>query len=178
MQTAYINDNNRVVLSCPRCKKTREIDVTPYLKNSGQSGQTRIAIKFKCSACDCGHQSCKECREANCSNGNTNIIYLERRKFFREKVSLPGYILDHKKRFSVTILNLSRTGVKIKVRPFHPFQPEQKLVVTFTLDDAKASIVKKEIIIRTAKPDILKCEFTSAQAFENCDKAIGFYLMK
>jgi len=175
MQTAYINDNNRVVLSCPRCKKTREIDATPYLKNSGQA---RIAIKFKCSTCDCGHQSCKECREANCSNGNTNIIYLERRKFFRKKVSLPGHIRDRKKRFAVTILNLSRTGLKIKVRPSHTFQPGQKLVVTFTLDDAKASIVEKEVIIRTANPDILKCEFTSAQAFESCDKAIGFYLMK
>ncbi len=175
MQTAYINDNNRAVLSCPRCKKTREIDATPYLKASGRA---KIAIKFKCSACDCGHQSCKECREANCSNGNTNIIYLERRKFFRKKVSLPGHIRDRKNRFPVTILNLSRTGVKIKVRPSHTFQPEQKLIVTFTLDDSKASHIEKEIIIRTAKPDILKCEFTSAQTFETSDKAIGFYLMK
>jgi len=154
MQTAYINDNNRVVLSCPRCKKIREIDATPYLNAPGQA---KIAIKFKCSACDCGHHSCK---------------------FFRKKVSLPGHIRDHKKRFSVTILNLSRTGIKIKVRPSHTFQPGQKLVVTFTLDDAKASLVEKEVIIRTTKPDILKCEFTSAQAFESCDKAIGFYLMK
>jgi hypothetical protein len=175
MQTAYINDNNRVVLSCPRCEKTREIDATPYLNTSKQA---KLSIKFTCSDCDCGHHSCKECREANCSNGNTNIIYLERRKFFRKKVSLPGYIRDRKKRFTVTILNLSRTGLKIKVRPSHTFQLGQKLVITFTLNDARASIVEKEIIIRTAKLDILKCEFTSAQAFENCDKAIGFYLMK
>jgi hypothetical protein len=175
MQTAYINDNNRVVLTCPSCKKTREIDATPYMEAAGEA---IIAIKFKCSACDCGHQSCKECNNANCSTGNTNVIYLERRKFFRKKVSLPGHIRDHKRRFSVTILNLSRTGLKIKVRSAQTFQPGQKLVVTFTLDDAKASIIEKEIVVRAARPDILKCEFTSAQAFESCDKAIGFYLMK
>lgn len=175
MQKVYLNDNNTITVSCPRCQKTKDIDAIPFLKSKGL---VKLNFRFKCEYCDCGHIDCKECKEANCASGNTNMIAIDRRKFYRKKVNLPGFFLGEKgKRFSIRVLDLSRTGLRAKILTPNTFQVDQKLQVQFTLDDAKETNVQKYIVVRKTDGKVVDGEFTDSDAYDKNDKAIGFYLM-
>src|SRR5512147_1120175 len=95
MQKVYLDENNAITVSCPRCSKSRTIDATPFLKSQGT---VKLTYRFKCTYCDCGHKECADCKVDNCTNGNSNIIAIERRKFFRKKVDLPGSLVGEKGR--------------------------------------------------------------------------------
>jgi hypothetical protein len=176
MQKIYIGKNNLVTILCPRCGKGSEIDTTPYIRSKSSA---RITLKFKCPSCDCGHKSCKDCKESNCTNGNTNVFQLERRKFFRKEVGLAGILFDRDgNKHPIRILDLSRTGVKMTRLSTRPITVGQHLVIEFTLDDAKQSQIKKEIIIRSTEDKLVAGEFTDIESYSHDDKMIGFYLMK
>jgi hypothetical protein len=176
MQKLFIGENNLVTVSCPRCGKSREIDATPYLhpQNAAQ-----ITFKFRCRSCDCGHKTCQECNENHCANGNSNVFQLERRQLFRKKVHLAGTLIDRGgKKHPIRLLDISRTGIKMSVYSIQAITVGQRLKVEFTLDDAKESLIKKEIIVRKSAEKLITGEFTDAQSFDHDDKMIGFYLMK
>jgi hypothetical protein len=176
MQKAYINVGNVATIVCPRCGKSSEIDATPYL-HSPKAAQ--ITFKFKCSACDCGHTSCRECKENNCRYGNSNVIQLERRKYFRKKVNLSGVLFDREeKKHQIHLLDLSRTGVKMSMLTTRPVAEGQQFTIEFTLDDAKSSLIAKEIIIRKIVDKTVTGEFINTRNYDVDDKIIGFYLMK
>jgi hypothetical protein len=176
MQKVFIGENNRVTIVCPRCGKSKDIDVTPYL-TARKTAQ--ITLRLKCSACDCGHKSCQDCIEYNCTNGNVFAIQLERRKFYRKKVLLTGTLFDiEDRKHPVKILDLSRTGLKMSIHGIKNITPGQKLKASFILDDAKESKVYKEFIVRKAAEKTITGEFIDTQSFDHYDKMIGFYLMK
>lgn len=176
MQKIYIGNNNLATILCPRCGKASEIDVTPFIRAKSSA---RISLKFTCKSCDCGHKSCKECKESNCTNGNTNVFQLERRKFFRKEVSLAGTLFDRDgNKHEIRILDLSRTGVKMKRLTTQSVTMGQHLVIEFTLDDPKKSHIKREIVIRSTANELAAGEFTDLKSYSHDDKMIGFYLMK
>ena len=174
MQKVYLNENNQITISCPQCKKTKNIDATPFLK---KKGLVELTFRFKCDTCDCGHKDCGECKEGDCRNSNKIII--ERRKFFRKKVDLSGYLVGtNRKRYPVRVLDLSRTGLRTQSLIGHPFKVDQKLQVEFTLDDARKSFIAKQIVVRKVDNKVVDGEFTDIDGYDTDDKAIGFYLMK
>ncbi len=180
VQKLYLDDNNRIKVSCPQCKKTRDIDATPFLK---KKGLIRLTFHFKCKFCDCGHKDCRDCTESDCPNCNaddtTNIITIERRKFFRKKVDLSGsFFGESKQKYPIRVLDLSRTGLRTKVLKTHGFRIGQKLLAEFTLDDTKSNIINKLIVIRNIDGNVVAGEFTETDEYDKNDKAIGFYLMK
>jgi hypothetical protein len=176
MQKAYINADNIATIICPRCGKSSEIDASPYL-HSPKAAQ--ITFKFKCSACDCGHMSCQECEETNCQEGSSNVVQLERRKYFRKMVNLSGILFDREgRKHQVRLLDLSRTGIKMSMLTIRPIAVGQQYKVEFTLDDAKNSCLSKEIIIRKVVEKTATGEFINDQNYDLDDKVIGFYLMK
>ncbi len=180
IQKVYLDEANRIKVSCPQCKKIRDIDATPFLK---KKGLIRLTFHFKCKFCDCGHKDCRDCPESDCPNcntdDNTNIITIERRRFFRKKVDLPGELFgENKQKYPIRVLDLSRTGIRTKVLKTHDFRIAQKLLVEFTLDDAKSNVVKKLIVIRNIDGKMVAGEFTETDEYNKSDKAIGFYLMK
>lgn len=176
MQKVYLEDNNVVTVSCPQCKKTREIDATPYLK---KEGLVQLSFRFKCNSCDCGHKDCNECKGSDCSNGHSNIFILERRKFYRKKVNLSGSIIGNRgKRYSIRVHDLSRTGLKLEVLTPHAFQVDRKILVEFFLDDVKETQISKQVVIRKTDDKVVDGEFLTTESFDNSDKVIGFYLMK
>jgi hypothetical protein len=176
MQKVYPNDNNIIAVICPKCKKTKEIDATPFLK---KQGLVNLTFRFKCEFCDCGHKDCQECKEGSCTNSNTNIITIERRKFFRKKVDLPGFLVSADgKRHSIRVLDLSRTGVGTKVQIPHTLQVDQILQLEFTLDDGKETLIKKQLVVRKINDKVVDGEFTETENYDKNDKEIGFYLMK
>jgi|GEM_PF-841610 len=176
MHTVYLDDNNFISIACPRCRKTRDIDATPLLK---KKGDVKLTFRFKCRFCDCGHKDCAECETENCANGNTNVVVVERRKFFRKVVHLPGLLRSESgKRHSIRVLDLSRTGLRTKVLSPHAFRVDQRLVVEFNLDDARGTPVKKTILVRKVNEKVVDGEFIETDVYDQNDKAIGFYLMR
>jgi hypothetical protein len=176
MQKVYLDDNNGITVICPKCKKAQNINATPFLK---KQGLVKLTFRFKCELCDCGHKNCHECKESNCTNSNINIINIERRKFYRQKVNLAGSLLaENGKKHSIRVLDLSRTGLRMKTLAPHNIQVDHKLTVDFNLDDEKNTPIKKQLVVRKIDDKIVDGQFAETDNYDTNDKAIGFYLMK
>lgn len=59
-----------------------------------------------------------------------------------------------------------------------PIAEGQQFTIEFTLDDAKSSLITKEIIIRKIVDKTVTGEFINTRNYDVDDKIIGFYLMK
>ena len=159
MQKAFITRNNKVTFSCPQCKGIRTVDVTRY-----KALEKAVKIKVHC---PCGHDY---------------PVMIERRKQFRKAVSLPGTfsrIFNDRRAGNGTMVvkDVSRNGLQIRVNDSSYMNVGDILEVEFKLDDNKRSPIRKEVVIRKIVGYDLGTEFTSIDAGNASDKAIGFYLM-
>ena len=171
----YVTESNTITLGCPKCGRFKDVDITPLMR---REGNVHLSYRFRCSTCDCGHISCEECGEENCSNGQTNLIQIERRRYFRKKVDLPGSLSDNnKKQYPVRVRNLSHNGVELVIRTPHSFVADQELFIQFTLNDTKKTFIEKTIIVRKVEKFNIKAEFEKTDSFDINNKKIGFYLM-
>ncbi len=159
MQKAFITRDNKVTFSCPQCKGMRTVDVTKY-----KALEKAVKIKVRC---PCGHDY---------------PVMIERRKQFRKVVSLPGTfsrIFNDRRAGNGTMVvkDVSRNGLQIRVNDSSYMKAGDILEVEFKLDDNKRSPIRKEVVIRKIVGYDLGTEFTSVDAGNASDKAIGFYLM-
>ena len=159
MQKAFITRDNKVTFSCPHCKGIRTVDVAKY-----KALEKAVKIKVHC---PCGHDY---------------PVMLERRKQFRKAVSLPGTftrIFNDRRAGNGTMVvkDVSRNGLQIRVNDSSYMNVGDILEVEFKLDDNKRSPIRKEVVIRKIVGYDLGTEFTSVDAGNASDKAIGFYLM-
>jgi len=159
MQKAFITRDNKVTFSCPQCKGMRTVDVTKY-----KALEKAVKIKVRC---PCGHDY---------------PVMIERRKQFRKAVSLPGTfsrIFNDRRAGNGTMVvkDVSRNGLQIRVNDSSYMKAGDILEVEFKLDDNKRSPIRKEVVIRKIVGYDLGTEFTSVDAGNASDKAIGFYLM-
>jgi len=151
----YISRNNTAAISCPKCAKSRNINVEKYRYK-------RHTIKVRCS---CRHQF---------------AVLLDFRKYFRKETNLDGtYTMVGPAAGSgiLNILNISKIGIGFSlgysVSGSHKIVPGQKVRVTFQLDNKKKSVISKTITIRTVHDHYAGGEFDLNEAFE---KDLGFYL--
>ncbi|MCP4370824.1 MAG: PilZ domain-containing protein [Deltaproteobacteria bacterium] len=154
----FVTEDNMAVFECPQCKKTRREDVSRFK-------DTRQAAKIR----------------AKCSCGHLFKVILERRRSFRKKVNFPGTYThvfpDYREdNGGITVKDLSRSGVKIKLNVEKEFKIGDILTVEFQLDDNNRSSIKKEAVIRKISNPYLGLEFNSVDSSNPSDKAIGFYL--
>jgi len=77
----------------------------------------------------------------------------------------------------IVIIDLSRSGLKFRLKSPWPFQLEDKISVEFNLDNPHKTLIKKESVIKKIDDITISVEFTSAHTYSESDKAIGFYLM-
>lgn len=159
MQKAFITRDNKVTFSCPQCKGIRTVDVTQY-----KTLEKAVKIKVHC---PCGHDY---------------PVMLERRKQYRKAVSLPGtftHMLNHRPagKGTMVVKDVSRHGLQMRVNNSHHMKVGDLLEVDFKLDDNKRSPIHKEVVIRKIVGYDLGTQFTSIDAGNASDKAIGFYLM-
>lgn len=73
----------------------------------------------------------------------------------------------------VLVVNLSIDGACFEVGGLHKLCIGQRGHISFTLDDRKATRLKREFIIRMVSSNAIGCEFKKTNAFE---KELGFYL--
>lgn len=145
--------SNFATFVCPKCDKGRTADVSKVLG-------TKAEIKIKCK-CKCGY---------------IFKAVLERRKFFRKDIKLPGFFRKENDltQVSMTVVDISRSGCKIKPEEGAKlFAVGDRISLEFKLDDQRQSRVAKEAVIRSNNGYLLGVEFESIDEYDK----LGHYLM-
>ena len=155
-QTVFISNNNTATFRCPQCGKAKTTDVSQYTL-------TDKKITVNCT-CACGHQF--RCR-------------LEKRKQYRKGADLPGkFTLLGKDGPAdtglVKVVDISTTGLKLKMTVPRAFTIGATLLVEFRLNDRKRTPMEKRVIVRNVTGLYVGASF---HPHEPDDPALGFYLM-
>ena len=74
---------------------------------------------------------------------------------------------------NMTVTDISRTGLRIKLNFPKDFVPGDKLTLEFTLDDKERSFVNKEVVVRNAKGLSVGAEFFITEHYDK----LGPYLL-
>lgn len=151
-QTITIDHIDTAVFVCPECQKTKVLQLSQY-----KFTKPRTTVTCRCS---CGH-SCK-------------VILEKRYNLFGDTHLLGTFLTSEKKRNSgkMTIKKLNSKGLMLKTNIEQNILPGLKMFLEFVLDDAKQSIVKKEVVVKASKGKYLSAEFTSDEHYDN----LGPYL--
>ena len=155
-ETVFISSNNTTTFRCPQCGQAKTADVSQY-------ANTDKKITVNCT-CVCGHQfSCR----------------LEKRKQYRKGSDLPGKftLLGEKGTEDsglAKVVDLSTTGLKLKLTVPRSFPVGANLLVEFRLDDRKRTPMEKRVIVRNVSGLYVGASF---HPNELDDPALGFYLM-
>jgi len=155
----FVNSDNTATLRCPQCQKTRVVDVSKYMR---PDAPTKLKAK-----CACGH---------------SYAVYLEKRKYFRKQTNLEGVyhysvsngiVSSAEAQGGLTVLNISKTGMRLKLNSMPRFQVGDLINVEFRLDDSKKSLISRNVYVRNMKGLFIGVEYASQPSL---DSALGFYL--
>ena len=126
----YANESGQGTLICEKCGKTKTIDLLEF-KNIGKP------LKVKC---ECGH---------------VFFVRIEARKFYRKSTNLVGEYVKVSRdtsqgleRGTMTVEDLSRTGLGFRSKKNHNICVKDVISVSFILDDSKHSEINKSAVVR------------------------------
>jgi hypothetical protein len=139
-------------LACPECHREKIMQLSEY---NIRRRQTRVNCK-----CRCGH---------------TYGVILERTIESIQQTQLLGTFISREGiRCSgkMIIKKLNSKGIMLQTNIEQNILPGLKLLLEFVLDDAKQSIVKKEVVVKAKKGKYLSAEFLSNEHHDN----LGPYL--
>ena len=155
----FLNSDQTATFVCPKCRKTRLVDVSPYLAHKNM-----IRLKAKC---PCGH---------------IYKVFIDIRKKFRKLTRLlgtykcgPNESLSKEYTGELTVENLSYSGLRIKLQTMPRFKVDDILLVDFHLDDKNRSRIQTKTIVRNIKGLHAGLEYVSQQSL---NKELGFYLFQ
>lgn len=143
MKTVHVdvNGENPATLSCPFCERTFSISAAEIKKHSRE-----LTIR----RCTC--------------NRHFRIV-LNLRRFQRRSVLIVGEAASlsaHNGDWTVmTIVNISRGGLRFRTLEPVPLQVGDKLRVRFTLDTPQDVLIDKEVVVRNSRESEFGCEFMS-----------------
>lgn len=174
MNKIYVNSDNLAAISCPGCGKSREIDVSKYLRGDTP---VKLTYRFSCESCDCGHQSCKDCPLEECYLGHVNTVQLERRRQTRKDTRLTGsFRFGQERPREVVILDISRHGARMQFTAGKTAESGREGVIDFSLDDLQKTMVRKAGKILRAQGLQAVFLFNETSDSSGVDKAIDYYL--
>jgi hypothetical protein len=158
LQKIFLSDKNTAFFECPKCHVSKEADVSKYKK-------LEVSIKLK----------------IKCGCGNTYEVLLERRKYFRKDTMLPGKftyrpLLGEDQAGILTILDISKGGLKFKMLTEPHFEKGEIIEVEFTLDNLNKTLIKKQVFVRNIKDNFVNVEYCSFDLNIPEDKAINLYV--
>ncbi|MFH2093814.1 MAG: hypothetical protein ABIJ31_15750 [Pseudomonadota bacterium] len=151
-QTIYIDCLDTAHFSCPKCHKEKIMQLSEY---NIRRQRTQVNCK-----CRCGH---------------TYTVILEKTIESIHQTQLLGtFISKGSIRCSgkMIIKKLNSKGIMLQTNIEQNILPGLKLFLEFVLDDAKQSIVKKEVVVKAKKGKYLSAEFLSKDHYDN----LGPYL--
>ncbi|MBA3009180.1 MAG: hypothetical protein KKF12_20825 [Proteobacteria bacterium] len=153
MEQKIIIDNlDTARLACPQCKRTKTLQLSEY-----KLIKRLTRVKYKC---NCGH---------------TYLAILEKQSSPQKDTMLAGtFISRGNLRCSgkMIIKRLNSKGITLKTNIEQKILPGLDLMLEFVLDDAKQSIVKKQVRVLARNGRYLTAEFTCAEHYDN----LGPYL--
>ncbi len=151
-QKIFIDCLDTARFACPECHRERTMQLSEYKIR-------RHRTKVKCK-CQCGH---------------TYTVILEKSIDSIQKTQLLGtFISRGTSRCSgrMIIKKLNSKGIMLQTNIEQNVLPGLKLFLEFVLDDAKQSIVKKEVVVKAKKGKYLSAEFLTNEHYDN----LGPYL--
>jgi len=139
-------------LTCPQCSRSKTIQLSEY-----KLIKRLTRVKYTCSC------------------GNTYIAVLEKKSGPGKETCLAGTFAakgNLRCAGKMVIKRLNSSGLTLKTNLEQKLLPGINLVIEFVLDDAKQSVVKKEVRVLAKNGKYLTAEFTSKEHFDN----LGPYL--
>lgn len=177
------NRENMAVINCPKCDTSQTVDMSKYIAIDD-------VIRFT-ARCKCGYSYKAVLNKREKLRKKTNL-YGFYTNLSSGKEGQQGQMI---------VVDVSRSGIKTKVNQMrliikdHDFYSRtagkntpapkkltssddlnvgDKILVEFQLDNAKRSMVSKEVVIRWIDMPYIGVEFTSIPEF---DADLGFYMM-
>ncbi len=151
-QRVLIDSLDTARFACPDCNREKTMQLSAYKLR-------RRLTRVKCK-CRCGH---------------AYIVTLEKLIESIQKTQLLGTFISNghlKCSGKMIIKKLNSKGIMLKTNIEQNILPGLNLLLEFVLDDAKQSIVKKEVVVKAKKGKYLSAEFTSDEHYDN----LGPYL--
>ena len=148
-----VNGDDAAVVSCPFCKKSKKISVAKYRE------QRKRILRIKC-GCDKIFSLC-----------------LEYRRHPRKPVKLLGKSINlsnHRECHDIIINDISLGGVGFFPFKKHRTRKEDRLQLSFELNDFNKTSIAAHATVRTAGKDHIGCEFNATEIFKS---TLGFYLL-
>ena len=164
VEKIFIPPNKKAEFVCPKCKKTKLVDISRY-RNLAK------ASKIKCK-CPCGH---------------SYTAIFATRKNYRKTTNLRGVYIHIVSNIGddfceeigkgvFTICDISTNGVQIKLNTEQAFAVGERLLIEFNLDDPKKTSISKDIVIKSIHGIDIGAEFFTVDPSDPNDKAIESYL--
>lgn len=156
VEKTYITRDNTAIFACADCNRQHIVDVSKYLD---LPQKTRIKV-----TCKCGHSW---------------TALLEKRRYYRKEVGFPGkytFRTSGKPVFegNMTVVDISRRGLKVKLHDKRNFQTGDWLEVEFRLDNKPRTLIKRMTTIKNVFGLNLGLAFPD---HKHEDPDIGFYML-
>jgi len=156
VEKVFITNNNTATFVCPQCGNVTTANVAKYA-----SIDKKVTVNC---ACNCGHRF---------------KVSLEKRRQYRKSTDLPGiyyYRMDNGEldKGIMRVVDISTTGLKLRLAVERTFAPGEILRVEFHLDDKRRTFFEKHVIVRNVNKNFVGTAFAHN---EGDDPNLGFYLM-
>lgn len=152
-QKIRIDSLDTARIACPKCRRKKILQLSAY-----KLIKRHTRIKYRCT---CGH---------------TNLAVLEKPGTTGKETRLAGTFLSRESRRPssgrMTVRRLNSNGVTLKTNIEQKLLPGLRLLLEFVLDDAKQSVVQKEVKVLARRGKYLTAEFVSKEHYDN----LGPYL--
>ena len=151
-QRVFMDSLDTARFVCPGCCREKIMQLSVY---DIKKHATRVRL-----TCKCGH---------------SHTIILEKMVEAQKSMQLLGTFMakDRDRLFGKMIIKkLNRNGILLKTNIEQAILPGLKLLLEFVLDDAKQSIVQKEVVVKAKKGKYLTAQFISNHHDDN----LGPYL--
>jgi hypothetical protein len=148
-----VKEGDLAIITCPSCRKTKKVSVAAYKE------KRKPELRIRC--------SCE------------SIFYLclEYRKHPRKSVKMLGKSINlsqHRKNQDIILMNISLWGIGFCPMNKYEIKKDDRLQVSFTLNDNNSTAVEAIATVRAASKDYIGCEFN---AIENFRSSLGFFLL-
>ncbi len=155
-QRVFISSKNTATFICPECSNAKTVDVSRYATT-----QQKVTVKCRCG---CGHHF---------------EVILEKRRQYRKTTDLPGTYFYQRAngeidKGNMRVVDISSTGLKLKLSVARDFAVGDALRVEFHLDDKRRTFLEKKVIVRNVQNNLVGTAFAQS---EGEDPHLGFYLM-
>jgi hypothetical protein len=156
-QKVFLSSQNTAKFICNACNRQYELNMSQYLNSPNTA---KLKLKCKC--------------------GYAWTATLEKRRYYRKRIQLRG---TYKYQITgravsegvMTVLDISRTGIKIKINGEHTLKDGDWIEVEFRLDNSVRTLINRMVNIKNVSGEYIGASFREIKHF---DPVIGFYMLQ